>query len=202
MQGVDIRPLKERLRKEIKLWRRSLSDEQRADADAKIAARLFALREYRECRAVLTYVSQPIEVDTRAIIARALADGKRVAAPRCVEGTREMEFYYIDGIDDLAPQTFGVLEPLPDRCEVVTDFSGSICVIPALAYDKAGYRLGYGAGYYDRFLSLYSEPKIGVIYAHNLRKKLWHGRFDVAANLVVTETRLHVCFTVPYRRSK
>ena len=70
------------------------------------------------------YVSLPIEVDTLGLIERALADGKRVAVPRCIEGSHEMEFYYITGMDDLAPQTFGVLEPVPGRCELVTRYDG------------------------------------------------------------------------------
>ncbi len=139
------------------------------------------------------------EVDTLGLIERALADGKRVAVPRCIEGSHEMEFYYITGMDDLAPQTFGVLEPVPGRCELVTRYDGSICIVPALAYDRSGFRLGYGAGYYDRFLSRYPHPKIGITYAHNLCKGLWHGRYDVAVDLVVTESRLCVCAAQPQR---
>lgn len=131
-------------------------------------------------------------MDTLGLIARAFADGKKVAAPRCIEGTHEMEFYEISSMDDLAPQTFGVLEPVRERCRLLADFSGSVCLVPALAYDRAGYRLGYGAGYYDRFLSVYPGPKIGLVYAQNLRRSLWKGRYDVPVDLIVTEARLFV----------
>lgn len=193
MQRIDIRPLKQRLRNEIKEWRRALSSLEKAKADRRILERLLSLREYRECRTLLTYISMPIEVDTLALVERALADGKRVAAPRCREGTREMDFYYITGMRDLAPQTFGVLEPVREWCEPLRDYEDSICIVPALAYDVRGYRLGYGAGYYDRFLSMYPQPKIGIAYEQNLRKSLWHGRFDVPVNLIVTQKHLHVC---------
>lgn len=193
MQGIDIRPLKQRLRGEIKAWRRGMPPQQKAADDCAILQKLVALREYRECHTVLTYVSLPIEIDTLALIARALEDGKRVAVPRCVENTKRMEFYYISGMESLAPQTFGVLEPVRERCELLQVHEGSICIVPALAYDRAGYRLGYGAGYYDRFLSAYAAPKIGVTYTQNLRKKLWHGRFDVPVDLIVTEKKLFVC---------
>lgn len=192
MQGIDIRPLKQRLRKEIKDWRRSLTPVQKQDADRKIREKLLSLREYASCETLLTYVSLPVEVDTLALIECAWADGKRVAVPRCVEGTPTMEFYYIRSMGDLAPQTFGVLEPVREHCEKAVDFANSICVVPALAYDKLGFRLGYGAGYYDRFLSAYPYPKIGIIYAHNVRNKLWHGRYDVPVDLIITETRLFV----------
>ncbi|MBC3938923.1 MULTISPECIES: 5-formyltetrahydrofolate cyclo-ligase [Anaerotruncus] len=192
MQGIDIRPLKMRLRGEIKAWRRALEPGWKAAADEKICARVLALREYAACSTLLTYVSLPIEVDTLCLISRAFADGKKVAAPRCVEGTHEMEFYEISSMDDLARQTFGVLEPVRERCRLLTDFSGSVCLVPALAYDRAGYRLGYGAGYYDRFLSVYPGPKIGLVYAQNLRRSLWKGRYDVPVDLIVTEARLFV----------
>ena len=161
MQGIDIRPLKMRLRGEIKAWRRNLEPGWKAAADERIRGRVLALREYAACNTLLTYVSLPIEVDTLGLIARAFADGKKVAAPRCIEGTHEMEFYEISSMDDLAPQTFGVLEPVRERCRLLADFSGSVCLVPALAYDRAGYRLGYGAGYYDRFLSVYTSPIFG-----------------------------------------
>ncbi|MEM1485358.1 5-formyltetrahydrofolate cyclo-ligase [Oscillospiraceae bacterium PP1C4] len=200
MQGIDIRPLKQRLRKEIKEWRRALPPELKADSDQKILERLLSLQEYKSCDTLLTYVSLPVEVDTTALIERALTQGKRVAVPRCVEDTREMEFYYITGMHDLAPQTFGVLEPIKEKCTLLREYEGSICIVPALAYDCAGYRLGYGAGYYDRFLSMYAQPKIGITYVHNLRKKLWHGRFDVPVDLIVTETKLRVCTPLKKRR--
>ena len=199
MQRVDIRPLKQKLRAEIKEWRRAMPDGQKKRADRKIRERLVRLREYARCHTLLAYVSLPIEVDTLGLIERALADGKRVAVPRCIEGSHEMEFYYITGMEDLAPQTCGVLEPVPGRCELVTRYDGSICIVPALAYDRSGFRLGYGAGYYDRFLSRYPHPKIGIPYAHNLCKGLWHGRYDVAVDLVVTESRLCVCAAQPQR---
>ncbi len=193
MQGIDIRPLKKRLREEVKGWRRGLPAEKKAEADADIRERFLRLREYEECRALLCYVSLPIEVDTIALIGRALQDGKIVAVPRCVPGTREMEFYRIRSLEDLAPQAFGVLEPVPERCELFLDWEGSACVVPALAYDLSGYRLGYGAGYYDRFLSKYPGKKIGLTYEKNLLKHLWHGRYDVAVDIVVHEQALCIC---------
>ena len=177
-----------------------MTPEKKQAADARILRRVTGLHESASCGTVLTYVSKPIEVDTIALIERALADGKRVAAPRCVEGRREMEFFLIHSLEDLAAQTFGVLEPVRERCVLLEDFEGSICIVPALAYDRRGYRLGYGAGYYDRFLSQYTGPKIGVIYAHNLRPRLWHGRYDVPVDLIVTESRLLCCVPAGNRR--
>ena len=186
----DIRPLKNELREQSKAFRREMSPELKRHHDEAIRARVTGLWQYRSCKTLLTYVSTAIEVDTRRIIERALADGKQVAVPRCVPGTRDMEFYLIRGLDELEPGTFGVLEPRPDPARLVKDFSSGLCLIPALCYDWHGYRLGYGKGYYDRFLANFGGHMVGICYSECVRRKLPHGRFDRPAELLVTERYL------------
>ncbi len=187
MPVKDIRPIKSQLRDKYKQMRRDLTPEEKAEKDASIAARVFRLWQYRENDVLLTYVSTDIEVDTRQIIERALADGKKVAVPRCVPGTRSMEFYFIGGLDDLEPGAFGVLEPRPDPAKLLTDFSKGICLVPAFSYDWNGFRLGYGKGYYDRFLSGFGGNMIGICYSECIRPHLPHGRYDRAVELLVTD---------------
>lgn len=190
MQVTDIRVYKTNLRNKYKQLRRDMPPAVKMRHDESIRRRLQGLYQYKNAKTLLTFVSTPIEVDTRAIITAALADGKRVAVPRCVDGTREMEFYLIRSLADLAPRTFGVLEPVPEQCVLLTDFSGSISIVPGLAFDLSGYRLGYGKGYYDRFLSGYTHPKIGIVYSCCVAHHLIHGRFDVPVDLLVTEKYL------------
>jgi len=196
----DIRPIKSQLRDKYKQMRRDRSPEEKAEKDASIAARVFRLWQYRENDVLLTYVSTDIEVDTRRIIEQALADGKKVAVPRCVPGTRSMEFYYINGLEDLAPGAFGVLEPQPDPARLLTDFSHGICLVPAFSYDWNGFRLGYGKGYYDRFLSRFEGNMIGVCYSECIRPHLPHGRYDRAVELLVTDRFLRRVNTMQSRR--
>ena len=186
----DIRPIKAGLREQYKRLRRNMPREIQDAYDETIARRVAALWQYKRCRMLLTYVSTAIEVDTRRIIERALADGKQVAVPRCVPGTRDMEFYLIRGLDELEPGTFGVLEPRPDPARLVKDFSSGLCLIPALCYDWHGYRLGYGKGYYVRFLANFGGHMVGICYSECVRRKLPHGRFDRPAELLVTERYL------------
>ena len=113
----DIRPIKAALREHYKTLRREMPPKLKAQRDRRIADRVTALWQYQRCGQLLTYVSTPIEVDTLEIIRRALAAGKRVAVPRCIPGTRDMEFFYISGLEDLSPGSFGVLEPDPENCE-------------------------------------------------------------------------------------
>ncbi|MGI6264609.1 MAG: 5-formyltetrahydrofolate cyclo-ligase [Acutalibacteraceae bacterium] len=186
----DIRPVKSELRSRFKQWRRDLPADQKASMDEQIARKVQSLWQYKRENLLLTYVSTPIEVDTRAIIRRALDDGKTVAVPRCVPGTRLMEFYRIDSLEELSPGTFGVDEPTPDPARLVTNFEKGLCLVPALCYDWKGFRLGYGGGYYDRFLAAFGGAMVGVCYSGCIRRSLPHGRYDRPVDLLVTERYL------------
>ncbi len=187
MSVTDIRQLKMRLREKYRAVRTDMPPEQRQQSDERIASRVRKLWQYRRAKQLLVYVSTDIEVDTHRIIRRALEDGKRVAVPRCVPDTREMEFYYITSLEELKPGSFGVYEPDPTAERLVTDLSEGLCIIPAFCYDHTGFRLGYGKGYYDRFLPRFGGSLIGICYSACVRRSLPHGRFDRPAELLVTE---------------
>ena len=143
----NIKELKKNLRARYRRYREKMNAEQKIRLDASIQCRLLTLEEYLHAETLFIYVSKPIEVDTLAVINAALANHKRVAVPRCVPDTFEMEFYYITSLSDLEKGTFGVLEPIVDKCERVGDSYGrALCVVPGLSFDAQGYRLGYGKG--------------------------------------------------------
>ena len=189
-QVRDIRQYKTALRERYRGERERMDSNIKQQMDEKIRGRIGALRQYQNCEVLLTYVSTPIEVDTRGLIEQAWKDAKRVAVPRCIPGTRDMDFYFIQSMQDLEKGSFGVLEPKPDKCEKLTDLSQGLCVVPAFCFDYQGYRLGYGKGYYDRFLSRFNGIKVGICYASGVRYHLYHGRYDCAVDLLVTEKYL------------
>ncbi|MBQ9879992.1 MAG: 5-formyltetrahydrofolate cyclo-ligase [Clostridia bacterium] len=183
----DIRPYKNELRTKYRAYRRRISGGQKAHFDNRILHGLIESRMYREADTVLVYVSLPEEIDTFGIINKALEDGKRVAVPYCVPGTRILEFYFIDSADALSPGTFGVPEPdpLPER-----RFDGSpdgvLCIVPAFCFDREGYRLGYGKGYYDRFLSRADFETAGLCYDSCIEKSVPHGKYDRKVSYLIT----------------
>ena len=190
----DIRVHKSELRKKYKQIRREMPENIKKSRDKNIFLKLINLDAYKKSRIVLTYVSTDIEVDTMEFIQYALNDSKIVAVPRCIDGTRDMTFYIIESVDDLEPGAFSVLEPVPERCRVLCDFNGAFCIVPALVYDRYGYRLGYGKGYYDRFLSAHPDMhRVGICYCCCTVTKLIHGRFDVSVNTLVTEKYVNNC---------
>ena len=186
MRPLDIRQYKQSIRDEVKQQRREMSAEEKTALDFGVLANVKKMREYQRCTTVFVYVSTPIEVDTRRIIEMAWADNKRVAVPRCIPETRQMTFHYINSCDDLSPGTFSVLEPSPDA-PIADDYDKSIMLVPALIIDKYGYRLGYGKGYYDRYISKYSGLTVGLCYLNNIKNRLFHGRFDKKLDYIITE---------------
>lgn len=190
MPVMDIRPIKAELRQKYRSLRQAMPQEIKTQKDEAIAAQVRRLWQYQRNNVLLIYVSTPIEVDTFRIIRQAWEDGKRVAVPRCVPDTRNMEFYYINSTDELSPGMFGVLEPdaNPERLYVESD--GGLCIVPAFSYDWRGYRLGYGKGYYDRFLSRFEGNMVGICYSECVQRSLPHGRFDRPVELLVTESYL------------
>lgn len=185
---------KQRLREERLAARETLSEQERCALDESITQKLLETPEYAEAATVLTYVSVSSEVSTRMFIEGALRDGKKVAVPRCLPGHR-LEFVAISSLDQLAPAPFNLLEPPKDLSALtVSQMDDSICIVPALLVDTKGYRLGYGAGFYDRFLSTYSGKKICLAYQQNLSKtELPHTEFDVAVDMVITESDILTC---------
>ena len=185
---------KQRLREERLAAREALSEQERSVLDDRITQKLLATSEYVEATTVLTYVSVSSEVSTRMFIESALRDGKTVAVPRCLPG-HCLEFVAITSLDQLIAAPFGLLEP-PKELPALTEeqMDASICIVPALLIDTKGYRLGYGAGFYDRFLSTYPGKKICLAYQQNLsRTTLPHTAFDVAVDLVITESDVLTC---------
>ena len=141
----DIRPIKAGLREQYKRLRRNMPREIQDAYDETIARRVAALWQYKRCRMLLTYVSTAIEVDTRRIIERALADGKQVAVPRCVPGTRDMEFYLIRGLDELEP----VLNGTTSLAVCANDPVAPAKVVAEFAKKMNGQKFVIKAGFVD-----------------------------------------------------
>ena len=187
MSIKNIKAIKIQLRSQMKKQRANLEPAKKQELDRRIRERLFSLWQDKSCKQLLVYVSKEIEVDTLKLIEAALRDGKRVAVPRCITQDTQMEFYYIRSMQDLEKGTFGVWEPIPAKCEKVEDFRHALCIVPGLSFDAQGYRLGYGKGYYDRFLNGFDGVTAGICYSMCVKWELPHGYFDKPVDLLVTD---------------
>ncbi len=192
MRPLDIRNYKQDLRLKCRNKRTAMDAAKKAELDKCIAENVRRLKEYKPATTLLIYMSTSIEVNTEEIIKNAWADGKKVAIPRCIEGSRDMEFHYIENFSSVAPGTFSVLEPSPDL-PMVTDFSGCLMIVPGMQFDMRGYRIGYGKGYYDRYMVRFGGISAGICYADELKPFMYHGRFDRQVDIVVTDKRIKTC---------
>lgn len=186
----DIRVEKNIFREKSKEYREHLSAGEKMRLDKKISNRFVNLWFFRDCDLLMTYVSNPIEVDTTLIIQQALINGKKVAVPYCISGTRNIDYYIINSLDDLVSGAFGVMEPVVEKCKKLETFDGALCIVPALSYDISGYRLGFGKGYFDRFLADIDIKKIGICYDSCIFDGLPRGRYDKKVDMIVTESRI------------
>lgn len=192
MRPLNIKEYKQKLRRASREKRENLDLQKKREADLKISENVKRLKEYPSAKTLLIYMSTPIEVDTKNIIINAWADGKKVAVPRCIDGTRDMEFHYIESFDDVEPGAFSVLEPKEDK-PIVTDFSGCLMIVPGMQFDMNGYRIGYGKGYYDRYMIKFTGISVGICYSDELKPFMYHGKYDRAVNIVLTDAKIRTC---------
>ena len=145
---------------------------------------------YKDADIVLTYWATDSEADTRMIIDKALSDNKLVALPRCSDKNGNMRFYYINSADDVTEGMYGITEP-SGNSEAVDFTDKSLCIVPGLSFDSEGYRLGYGKGYYDRFLSSFVGVTAGLCYDECFTDRLPRNKFDKKTDYIITNTKLY-----------
>ncbi len=152
--------VKKALRKELIAKRRVMATEEKGKADGRIFQKLLPL--LKKASSVLTYVSTEIEVGTVSILEYCFENGIPVAVP--VSGDSELSFFEIRSFSELSEGRFGILEPTAREREFIPD-EKTLCIVPALCADGEGLRLGYGRGYYDRYLDGFAG--ISVILCYN-----------------------------------
>lgn len=187
-----IKTAKRRLRQEIKERLKTLSEEECQKADREIGERLFGLEAWREAKVVFCYVSTGREVDTSAIIARALEEGKRVGVPLCT-APGVMEVRQIEGMESLIPGFYGIPEPKRD-CPLIEPEEIHLAVVPGLSFTADGFRLGYGGGYYDRYLPRVGGLKLALCREKCLSSHLPTESHDMPMDGVLTENSTFLLF--------
>ncbi len=187
---------KSSLRSNYLTARRRIDPATRRALDSRIRENLESFDIYAEAPLVLAYVSYNNEVDTRSIIESLLGEGRRVAVPRVSARKKSMAFYEIASLDDLSEGYKGILEPREGlKVPLGTkDLCGSVCLVPGLVFDAQGYRVGYGGGYYDRFLPFYPGDKIALARATQMSSNpLPAEPTDVPVDFIVTDLGVWSC---------
>lgn len=186
MPVTNVKALKNELRAKHKRYRQSCPADVKTRLDSILAQRFLALDEYKACNTVFMFVSSEIEVDTSLIMQKAFDDGKRVAVPKCKDKFGNMDFYYITSVDELEKGYYGISEP-SENCEIVKDYDNGLCIVPGLCFDMYGFRLGFGKGYYDRFLENFKGTTVGLCYSKCTEHELPKTLHDKPVDILITD---------------
>ncbi len=155
----------------------------------EIGKQILGLPKVMDAKTVFAYLSFGSEVETHGLIKELLSMGKRVAIPVCDPQTHTMEAVEIGDITSLKPSTYGILEP-DSTAKRVPKKEVDIVIVPGLAFDKERFRLGYGGGYYDRYLEGFAGTSIGICFQDCLTDRLPRGEYDKPTDMVMTEKGL------------
>lgn len=187
--------MKQALKTEIIGKRKTLSKKEVKEKNAKVKDNLFSLKEFKEAKNILFYVSFNDEVDTHEMIKELLDNGdKTVVVPYVLKKYPILQLSELKNFDELEPKTFDILEPKELYTREFNPEKLDLVIIPGVAFDENGHRIGYGYGYYDRFLKKVKKvKKVGLAFELQLVDKIpeeWH---DVPVDIVVTEEKVLKC---------
>ena len=171
---------KELLRKKYKEKRDNIKN--KVTKDNLIYQKVINNKDILSSKTLLIYISINSEVDTIKIINYFL-NTKNIAVPKIIDNN--MYFCYITNLNDLTPGKYNIPEPTNNN--IVTDFDNAICIVPGICYDKENYRVGYGKGYYDRFLSKNKIKTIGLCYKECIVEKIDNDKYDYKIDEVITD---------------
>ena len=179
---------KQQLRRRLLAQRAAQDAAAKRETDRRITAQVLASGLYRQAQSLFVYVSTPQEIDTHAIIRQALDEGKTVCVPLCGAQGR-MSARRIDSLAELHPGTHGILEP-DEAAQEIDPSVIDLIIVPALACDRDGFRLGYGGGYYDRFLAQATAAAVALCAEARLEERLPREPHDRRCGWIITERRV------------
>lgn len=173
---------KQELRSHIRSLKRQMTPEQIRNKSDALLALFTATEAYQNARTLYGYMSYNQEVRTLPILEQALRDGKRVAIPKCYGD--EMRFIFMEDLSLVVKSNCGIPEPVDD--DPVADDETALVLIPGMAFDLQGHRVGYGGGYYDKFLTAEPHhPTVALCFDFQVLPRLETEEYDVPVDLVL-----------------
>lgn len=178
---------KQILRQKMIAFLKSISSEDKAAIEKKLEGNLFRSEEWKTAKRVGVTLSQGFEWNTLGIIERAWQEGKLVSAPKCIPQDKAMIFYDFTHLEQLEKGFYNLIEPKPQETKEVSKTAVDLVLVPGLIFDAKGYRVGFGGGYYDRFLKDFPNQTVALIYSKQVTDELPIEPFDVPVQKIITE---------------
>ncbi len=184
---------KDQLRKNMLYQRKNMKLDNVSAFSDKIVETIIRLPEFINCKNIMLYLSFKNEVNTYSLAKWCLDDGKKVIVPYCINETREIIPFEIHNLTtDLFKSSFGIMEPKHELLKRADTCDIDLIIVPGVVFDEYCNRIGFGAGYYDRFLPKIAKgtPTIGIAYDYQVINKIPRGVYDVPLDFIITEKRI------------
>lgn len=180
---------KNELRQKYRPIRDSFGEEFINVTSKLVCDRLASTQEFINADTILLYYPIKNEISPLPLFEICLKMKKTLAFPVCQKQTSTLIFKEVSSLNDLCQSTWGILEP-NHNCKEIIPNKNTLCIVPALAFSRDGHRLGYGKGYYDRFLEKFNGKSMGISYSLLLLNELPHDKHDISVDIIVTESEV------------
>ena len=150
-----------------------------------LAQQLFSTKEWLDAKSIGITIASSHEISTIPIIQQAWREGKKVAVPKCIPSEKKMIFYYIQHLNQLESSYYDLLEPIVSKTTEAKSEELDYMIVPGVAFDERGYRIGYGGGYYDRYLQTYTGATVSLLLPNQLFKQLPNDEYDIPVDALI-----------------
>ncbi len=183
---------KNKLRLKVLKLRDSLSEKEREKKSNQIKNFLFSLPQFKKAKTILFYFDFRSEVKTKKMIEEALKKGKRILLPTTRKESKKLEISLIKNLSHLKPGAYGIMEPTGEDNNTISGKMVDLVIVPGCAFDKNGFRLGYGGGYYDKLLATLKGkiPLVGLAFECQIVRKIPRKSHDIPVDMIITEKRV------------
>lgn len=185
---------KRQIRKDMKEKLKAIPEDVFKMWSSDIAANLINTDDWKQADTIAITISRGTEVDTKAIIEKGWEEGKVIVVPKCEPKLKDMTFRVLESFDQLEVVYYGLLEPKENETKAVSSSEINLILVPGLAYNQKGYRIGFGGGYYDRFLSKYDGRTAALAFQEvQLVEELPIEEYDIPVNMIITNEQVILC---------
>lgn len=183
-------PNKKWLRQQMKEKMRNLSYESYIKGSKASIKKITLLPEWKEAKTIGVTMSTRDEIDTASLIHQAWEDNKQIAVPKADPKDKTMEFRVIRSFEEVLEAFAGIREPILERTSPVEPDEIDLLIVPGLVFNEKGYRIGFGGGFYDRFLADYHGKTVSLAFDFQVMKEIPTESFDLPVQIIVTNERV------------
>jgi len=178
---------KDSIRKTILENLSKLDSEEREEIERSFQERLFDTKLWKESSSIGVTIGQGAEWNTKPIIEQAWKENKKVSVPKSIHESKKLHFYAIDSFDQVEKGYYDLQEPVPEKTSFTEPRDIELLLVPGLAFNEKGYRVGFGGGYYDRFTEQFPNKKISLIHTNQLVDNMPVEEHDIPVDYIITE---------------